>query len=381
MYSLQNGCRFNMDSNLLWSSINATPGIPLLKTHLLHILDTLQLLMNLERCTLSLTTEYGDDALSVSSSMEPASLAHAHRTYTHSSDVDTEETFQFQQPLELRWENVADAAWSQLASPGSHEATVERDVLNEHPSPPNTVSIIQLNVVRHSRFGRLTFTETYAIQRVLQSIHRAIAEYFEHRSDDYYGSVLERLLTHFRIGIIKLSPQLNIIEKSSQVDDLLASTTNYRCQSGRLIKIAPHDHRIVERAVDALHMKQLPYQFVDVVSTGNNGQCAIVVTQLAPRRDGQAGGYVVYILCSMADHFEASDLLDFWQITPAEKRVLAGLTRYGSIKKVALELGVSPNTVKSQLKSAYKKLGVDSKISVLRRFTLLRLINALTCTG
>lgn len=381
MYSLQNGCRFNMDSNLLWSSINTTPGTPFFKTHLLHILDTLQLLMNLERCTLSLTTEYGDDALSVSSSMEPASAAHALRTHADSPAGDAEEMFQFQQRLELGLESVPHATWSQRAGSATHGAAIERDALDEPQSPNNTVSIIQLNLVRHSRFGRLTFNETYAIQRVLQSIHQAIAAYFDHRSDDYYGSVLERLLTHFRIGIINLSPLLDIIEKSSQVDDLLASTTGYRCEANRLIKIAPHDHRIVDRAVEALNSKQLPYQFVDVVSTVNNGQCAIVVTRLAPGRDVQTRGYLVYILCSMADHFEASDLLNFWQITPAEKRVLAGLTRYGSIKKVAIELGVSPNTVKSQLKSAYKKLGVDSKISVLRRFTLLRLINALTCSG
>lgn len=85
----------------------------------------------------------------------------------------------------------------------------------------------------------------------------------------------------------------------------------------------------------------------------------------------------VYLLCSIADHFEASDLLNFWHITPAEKRALAALTRFGNIKKVAIELGVSPNTVKTQLKSAYRKLGVDNNISLLRRFSLLRLIDAL----
>jgi len=368
-----------MDAKILRSSISTNQGIPLLKTHLLHILDTTQLLLNLEQCTLSLTTEYGDDALCVSSSVEPASVAHAIQEAPPSPDFGSEEAFEFKQRLELGLEQIADAACMHV----THSVTPDQMSENKNSAAPakDSVSFINLNLVRHPRFGRLTYTETYAIKRVLQSINRVIVSYFDYRSHDYYASMLERLLAHFCIGVINLSPKLEIIEKSSLVDDLLASTTSYCCQSNRLVKIAPHDDRVLERAVEALDDNHLPYNFVDVVSTVNDGQCALVVTRLAPDREDSTGGYLIYILCSIVDHFEASDLLNFWQITPAEKRVLAGLTRYGSIKKVAIELGISPNTVKSQLKSAYKKLGVDNKISLLRRFSLLRLINALTCTG
>jgi DNA-binding CsgD family transcriptional regulator len=364
-----------MEEELLLSSIGNTRNFPALKSHLLHILDTTQLLLNLEKCTLSLTTGDGNSALNVRSTVAPASTANTTHAQAHDPDCDAEEAFQFRQRLEPEPTKFDAAARTARARTPRRSPM---DAPAESYSGKAAAPFLELHLVRQTRFGQLTYTERNAVQRVLQSINRTIASHINHPSRDYYARTLERLLAHLRIGFIRLDANLDIVDKSSRVDDLLASTTSYRCESNRLVKIAPRKDDAVKRAIDTLISSRLPYNIVDVVSTLHKGQCAIVVTRLTAGSDIAADDYLVYILCSMADHFEASELLDFWHITPAEKRVLASLTRFGNIKKVALELGISPNTVKSQLKSAYKKLGVDNKISLLRRFSLLRLIDALT---
>lgn len=60
-------------------------------------------------------------------------------------------------------------------------------------------------------------------------------------------------------------------------------------------------------------------------------------------------------------------------LTPAERRVLDALGGHPSTAAVAEALGVSPNTVKTQLKSVFKKLGVNSRdeaVAVATQFSL-----------
>jgi LuxR family maltose regulon positive regulatory protein len=49
------------------------------------------------------------------------------------------------------------------------------------------------------------------------------------------------------------------------------------------------------------------------------------------------------------------------ELTPAELRVLRMLPSHLSYRQIADELIVSPNTVKTQVRSAYMKLGVSSR--------------------
>ncbi|WP_136517471.1 helix-turn-helix transcriptional regulator [Cellulomonas telluris] len=53
------------------------------------------------------------------------------------------------------------------------------------------------------------------------------------------------------------------------------------------------------------------------------------------------------------------------ELTPREAVVLRALTRSGSTSEIAAELVVSPHTVKSQLRTLYRKLGATSRASAL----------------
>ncbi|WP_188757065.1 helix-turn-helix transcriptional regulator [Microbacterium album] len=61
-------------------------------------------------------------------------------------------------------------------------------------------------------------------------------------------------------------------------------------------------------------------------------------------------------------------------LSPRELAVLRALTEAGSVDEVAARLYVSRNTVKSQLRSLYRKLGVGSRTEALSRATALGLL-------
>ncbi|PPG30286.1 hypothetical protein C5E10_12615 [Pseudoclavibacter sp. RFBG4] len=62
------------------------------------------------------------------------------------------------------------------------------------------------------------------------------------------------------------------------------------------------------------------------------------------------------------------------QFTERERVVVHALARHTSPTRIAEELFVSPNTVKTQLRSAYKKLGVHTRPEALRRAESLGLL-------
>ena len=59
---------------------------------------------------------------------------------------------------------------------------------------------------------------------------------------------------------------------------------------------------------------------------------------------------------------ESADSVDGrWPLTPAELRLLHALPTHLSFREIAERQFVSPNTVKTQARSVYRKLGVSSR--------------------
>lgn len=54
-------------------------------------------------------------------------------------------------------------------------------------------------------------------------------------------------------------------------------------------------------------------------------------------------------------------------LTPREQTVLAELTQDVTVEEIAARLWVSRNTVKSQLRSVYRKLGVSTRAEAVAR--------------
>lgn len=82
----------------------------------------------------------------------------------------------------------------------------------------------------------------------------------------------------------------------------------------------------------------------------------------------------IVIFLNEEDHAPAphADLLrELYQLTPAEVRAALLALQGGSVQDMAAALGVSENTVKSQLKAVYAKTGVDNRARLTRLLSSL----------
>jgi LuxR family maltose regulon positive regulatory protein len=66
--------------------------------------------------------------------------------------------------------------------------------------------------------------------------------------------------------------------------------------------------------------------------------------------------------------------LDTVHLTPREQLIVSALTRTATRQQIADELSVSVNTVRKQLATLYRKLGVRTKAEAMMRLTELGLI-------
>ena len=58
-------------------------------------------------------------------------------------------------------------------------------------------------------------------------------------------------------------------------------------------------------------------------------------------------------------------------LTPREKEVLRQLAQGITYRQIALQLGITAETVKKHLKNIYRKLNVSNKISALQKIKYL----------
>lgn len=79
---------------------------------------------------------------------------------------------------------------------------------------------------------------------------------------------------------------------------------------------------------------------------------------------GDSGAYaaIIFIADSAQEvEVDPAKLQSAYGLTPAEARVAVALLELGSAKEVADKLGVSPHTVRVQIRHVYAKLGVDTR--------------------
>lgn len=91
-----------------------------------------------------------------------------------------------------------------------------------------------------------------------------------------------------------------------------------------------------------------------------SGQPCFGLTVAAP-------GAIVFIVDpERGIRLDATQLQDLYGLTPAEARVAVRLPDGDDLAELACMLGVSINTVKTQIKRIYEKMGVDSRAAFMR---------------
>ena len=238
---------------------------------------------------------------------------------------------------------------------------------------------VRLRLTRNQAQGEFSDREIELIEGLIAAIRAAVHTAAQEKYATLFNGYAQKLLACLRVGMFIVSPRLEILEQSPLADELLDRLRIYQ-RSDRWLSGATEEYQAkLDQAVFELSSDdELRYCVVDIIAMGRGEQYPLVIAKTAALPPAfTESSFAVFIFSSAEDLFNVDRLLSLWQISPAEKRVLAAIARYDNIKKVAIELNISPNTAKAQLKSVYKKLGVGSKMRLMKRLNVLRNVEAL----
>lgn len=240
---------------------------------------------------------------------------------------------------------------------------------------------VRLRLTRSHEQREFNDNDIRLLEKLIEPIRNTIDIAIKEKHQTIFNMCSEKLLTRFRIGVLLLSRNLEILDKSSLADDILERTRAYHSNKKKLVGRSRDYHEQLEQFAMELEADDsaVHYRTLTIKTPDKTEQYTLVMATSAswPYPVVPGTNLVVFIFSSVEDSMDPIAMLRQWRISPAEQKVLAAIVRFDNVKKVALELKISPNTAKAQLKSAYRKLGIESKTMLLKRLNMVRNIEAL----
>lgn len=186
----------------------------------------------------------------------------------------------------------------------------------------------------------------------------------------HQSALFAQLLERFPLGLGLLVREGEILQQNRQFDELLHHDRRLRLKDG---KLAFSDAQTQQHWRDALARLSAGEETSAVVPISDNGASPLSALLLAYRREEEAPGATVptILLCLAAPGLlgqaAETDLAQLFQLTKAESRLLAALVNGYSIEDYADEAGLSRNTLRSQMKSLFRKTGTNRQEEVVRQ--------------
>ena len=189
---------------------------------------------------------------------------------------------------------------------------------------------------------------------------------------EFSSSVLESLPR----ALFALDGQGTILYANRAAEALLRAADGLRSTEGKLRTALNDEQDRLDRVIrDAVMNRTQSNGWVRVSRIRGGPPYAVFVSPLKTRGGDllTAHARVVAIVHDTTDHktLDCQMLMDVYELTNAEARIANALSGGHSVESAAALLGVRPATVRSQLKSIFRKTGVSRQQDLVRLLTSL----------
>jgi DNA-binding CsgD family transcriptional regulator len=239
---------------------------------------------------------------------------------------------------------------------------------------------VRFVLARDIDLGKFSDAEVGMIENCIDSIQNEIQIELGERYRASLFDSMEKLLARSRCGIMLFNRNFRVLRKSAILDDLLNEVRVYSCTEDRLCGSSPEHQSELEKTVHELYTSHhMDHRIVRTVENDRSNRFTIAIRKNIPDAPNVLleTSFSLFIFSWRDDISDLGPLFDLWNLSPAEKKVILAIAQFDNIKKVALALNLSSNTVKVQLKSSYRKLGIESKAMLFKRLNLVRKMDAL----
>lgn len=349
---------------------------PLLEDRLKFLLDTISHLLKLEQCSVAFSTDELPEYHIVRSDFAPgaeSSLPVPSLIYSRDQENPGDGVVVFQTMLLSVDSSKKTAAKKQPSQ--AREQYVVSAIFSM-----NDGSSIRFVAARRLDRGEFSARERTFVTNALEALKSEVNHALTNHYRELLSDSTEKLLTDSRCGILLITKHMVVLGKSAVADDLLQEIRVLLITDNRLSSDFPKYQLALERALhDLCADNNLDHTILEPVENQSGDKYTIAIRRNAekPQTWLRDVSFCLFIIAWAEDLSDLAPLLDLWQLSPAEKKALLAIVEFDSIKKAAQVLDISSNTVKAHLKSAYRKLGVDSKAMLFKRLNLVRKIKAL----
>lgn len=187
-----------------------------------------------------------------------------------------------------------------------------------------------------------------------------------------------------RQGLIYLDTEGRMLSANSEATRMLQAANGLRCIAGRIEPVCPADRdrfeAMVRRACSfhrdpAAGAEFDPCGTIQLSDAEGQAICTVCVIPVIGRKIFMVHDRIAAAIRIIPAEDSPADGIQRWSqfnLTPAEMRLASLLAEGVPQKQAAWQLGISPNTLSTQRKSLYRKLGVNRQYDLVRRLQLSR---------
>lgn len=269
------------------------------------------------------------------------------------------------------------------------------DIRHEHPFyyrlilKPNDIGfLVGMNVYNdhewhvgiglHRSFQAEAFSEqdSLTLQRLYPHFKRALRIHKEFHRLRTRQQTLESALGRFMTGLIVIGPDGLVSYRNPVAEAMLAGHKALSIDSRNQVRAHyPQEHQRLQALIDELLRadRQDVSTRNQAIGLNHPDREHALTLMLAPlddalHEDARAAGSVALYLCDPDSAFNlpAETLRSLYDMTPTEAGVTIALVNGRSPAQISEDHGVRIDTVRSQLKSIYYKMGVNKQQDVIR---------------
>jgi DNA-binding CsgD family transcriptional regulator len=186
-------------------------------------------------------------------------------------------------------------------------------------------------------------------------------------------------LDHLPTGIIICGGDSRVMDLNQAGEQILRSGDGLVLRDGRLFARRSFDTVSLQEIIAAMSDIATPAALPKHLLIGRQGQSlpyAITIMPASAARFGAEAGSVILLIAN--GEWQSSslgNLVELFGLSRAECRLAVALAKGGKIGGIATEFGVEVSTLRTQLRSIFKKVGVE------RQSDLVRTLSSISALG
>lgn len=233
---------------------------------------------------------------------------------------------------------------------------------------------VMLRIVRSEAAGAYTPEERAYCARLLPHLRQAVRLFLRLDRQASLHGAYATTLDMLPVGMLVLNAEGRVLQSNRTAQDILATKNGLMVQDGMLMATQHGNHQRLRALIhSAAEDHQCARSMPMAVSIGRGKQPSLsLIVRSAPRTEDVSAenSSAVLVMISDPTHqppLSAEVIADLFGFTAAEAGLVVLLANGATLDEAAQALGVTRNTVRTQLYTAFQKAGVNRQAQLVSR--------------